>query len=245
VITVVTWFWKPVFQQARARFSPEHVRILRDMVARHYQQPHRFVCITDQPETIDADIKTIPDRGDFKSVPAPSGVRNPSCYRRLWMFAPDAAGVLGQRFVSLDLDLVICGDLSPVFDRPEDFVIYGDTNPRTFYNGSMVLMTAGCRSQVWTEFDPATSIKHAFRAGHHGSDQAWISYCLGPKEAKWTQADGVYSFRNHLKGQTVLPPGVKVVNFHGNFKPWHSEVQQGYVWARNHYKATERLAVSA
>src|SRR4029079_12831383 len=84
----------------------------------------------------------------------------------------------------------------------EDFIAWGETDPRSYYNGSMMLMTAGARPQVWTQFNAATSPRMAFKAGRFGSDQGWISYCLGKVEPIWTTKDGVYSFNIHIRPKT-------------------------------------------
>ena len=236
-LSIVCWRWRPA-SGYRSTFAPETVTVLRNMVARHYQRPHRFVCVTDAPSEIASDIATIQDWGDFTDLVSPSGDKNPSCYRRLRMFDPAISEVFGHRFVSLDLDTVIVGDMVPVWDRPEDFVIYGDTNPSTFYNGSMMLMTAGARPQVWRDFDPVRSPRLSHAAGHHGSDQGWISYCLGPLEAKWSKGDGVYSYRNDIRSTTghrnPLPGDARIVLFHGNTDPW-SEAGQNLPWVRRHW----------
>jgi hypothetical protein len=209
------------------------------MVARHYPHPHRFLCITDDAAGLDPDVETIPLWNDFAHVPSPHGGKNPSCYRRLRLFHPEIASVFGERFVSLDLDCVIVGDLTPLWDRPEDFVAWGDTNPLpgSHYNGSMMLLRAGARPQVWTEFDPATSPQLALRARCFGSDQGWISYCLGPGEARWTQADGVYSFRNDIMPANVarLPANARIIFWHGHVDPWSNYAQANCPWVREHY----------
>lgn len=241
--TILTWKWKP-FDGYRSSYGPETVNTLRSMVARHYPHPHRFVCVTDDPRGLDPRVEAIPLWNDFANVPNPHDIigglrrpKNPSCYRRLRMFHPEIATVFGKRFVSMDLDSVITGDLTPLWDRPEDIVFWGDTNPRTHYNGSMVLMTAGARPQVWTDFDPKVSPQKSKAAGCFGSDQGWISYRLGPGEAKWSKADGVYSFRNDIIPKRLpLPGNAKVVFFHGRYDPWAHVVQQQYVWVREHYR---------
>jgi hypothetical protein len=236
VETVVCWRWAPI-PGYRSEFGPATVNTLRRMVARHYPFPHRFVCVTDDAYGIDPDVEIVPLWNDFADVPSPAGGKNPSCYRRLRAFHPDIASIFGRRFVSIDLDCVIVGDLTPLWHRAEDFVIWGDTNPSTFYNGSMVLMTAGARRQVWEAFDPLASPAAARAAGHFGSDQGWISHCLGPQEAKWTRADGVYSFRNDLQGKVfTLPDDARVVMFHGRFDPWRDDVQARYPWVRSHWR---------
>lgn len=218
MITVVTWLWEtPGY---RSQFNWTHVSILREMVARHYPHPHRFVCISNVNASM-APVDTIPDDADFAELKSPHGRDNPSCYRRLRLFRPDIGAVLGERIVSLDLDVVITGDLTPLWNRPEDIVLYQDPGRRQGYCGSMLLLTAGCRPQVWEQFNALTSPTEARVGGQAGSDQAWISHILGPKEAVWTPADGVYSYRYHVAPTGTLPADARLVVCHGaNVDPW-------------------------
>lgn len=236
MLEVICWKWKPL-RGYRSQFGPEQVNTLKRMVARHYPHPHRFTCITDEAAGIDADVRVIPLWDDYAAVPSPHGGLNPSCYRRLKMFSREARTLIGERFVSLDLDCVITADLSPLWNRPEDFVIWGDTAKGTPYNGSMVLMTAGARAQVWEQFDPNTSPVLTRKAGYIGSDQAWIGLCLGPGEKKWTAADGVYSYRNEIERRGgLLPKNARVVIFHGHVDPWQATTKARHNWVRNHYQ---------
>jgi hypothetical protein len=238
VESVICWRWTPPAGY-RSTFGPETVNTLRRMVARHYRHPHRFICVTDDQHGIDTGVEVLPDFGDFANLPSPHGGSNPSCYRRLRLFHPDAAQWFGERFVSLDLDTVVTGDLSPLWDRDEDFMMWGDTNPTTHYNGSMVLLKAGSRPRVWTEFDPRTSPQRAKSAGCWGSDQGWISYVLGPCERKWTFTDGVVSYRNHVvTGDGSLPAGARIVFFHGHIDPWTPKAQARpkHQWLREAYQ---------
>lgn len=234
MLTVVTWKW-PAPTGYRSHYGPETVLTLRDMVQRHYPHPHRFVCVTDDPVP---DVECVPAWNDFARVASPHGPKHPSCYRRLRLFHPDIASTLGERLVSLDLDVVLTADVTPLWDRPEPIVLWGDTNPLpgSHYNGSMVLLSAGARPHVWTRFDPAKSPRISMQAKCFGSDQGWISYVLGAGEAKWTRADGVYSFRNHLQGRTALPANARLVAFHGRFDPWQRQVQQQHPWVAEHYR---------
>jgi hypothetical protein len=233
--SVVTFKWKPKGEY-RSTFGPETVNTLFSMVRRHFPVPFRAICVTDDPAGIDPDIEIVPLWDDFADLENPSGPLNPSCYRRLRMFAPSAGKMFGPRFVSLDLDVVIVGDMRPLWLRPEPFVIWGDTNPTTPYNGSMMLMTAGARARVWTDFHPVESPKRAQALGYFGSDQAWIGACLGHGEAMWTHRDGVYSYRNQIGvHRQDLPPNAKVVFFHGQHDPWGPRPQQ-QVWVRENYR---------
>lgn len=237
MLSVVTWKWKPA-PGYRSTFGPETVNTAKRMVARHYPDPHRFLCVTDDPAGIDADVEIVPLWNDFANVPSPHGGNNPSCYRRLRMFHPEIGQVFGERFVSMDLDCVVTGDLRPLFNRTEDFVAWGDTNPKpgSHYNGSLMLMTAGARPQVWTQFDPATSPQLSLRAQCWGSDQGWISYCLGGGEKKFGHKDGVYSFRNDLQQTRELPQNARLVIFHGRHDPWGPYAQMNFRWIAEHYR---------
>lgn len=233
-ITFVSWRWHA--QNYRSTFAPATVYALREMLARHYAKPHRFVCVTDQPEALPG-IETIPLWPDACNVPSPIGHSYPSCYRRLKVFAPDAGEMFGPRLVSIDLDTVIVGDVTPLFDRPEDFVIWGESDfPHTTpYCGSMWMLRTGTRSKVWTEFDEVKSPRLAMKAGCRGSDQGFISYVLGKGEATWTRKDGVYSFRKHLQRYGHgLPSDARIVFFHGKEDPW-GPIAQKIGWVKAHY----------
>lgn len=236
MLTVVAWKWKPR-RAYRKAFGPETVNVLRRMVARNYPHPHKFVCVTDDADGIDPDIRIVPLWEQHAELTNPHNIAGPSCYRRLRAFSAEAREMFGPRFVSLDLDTVVTGDLTPVWNRPEDFVIWGDTARGTPYNGSMFLLTAGARERVWTEFDPVKAQRETKRLRYVGSDQAWIGVCLGPNEKKWSKEDGVYSFRNQIAPYgSALPEGARVVMFHGSSDPWGVETQERYPWVKQHWR---------
>jgi hypothetical protein len=160
------------------------------------------------------------------------------------MFSKEAATLIGERIVSMDLDTVITGDITPLLSRKEDFVIWGGQAmqprmrvPFCWYNGSLMMLKAGTRTRVWEEFDPLKSPRMAHIANARGSDQGWISYCLGDKEAVWTEKEGVASYRNHVvPNRQRLPEGTRIVAFHGKHDPWMPEVQALNPWIKEHYR---------
>lgn len=235
-LTVVTFKWEPA--EGRAKFRSEHVNTLARMVRRNYPHPHRFACVTDDAAGLDPElVEVIPLWPDHGRLQNPHGPSYPSCYRRLKLFAPEMADLLGPRFVCMDLDCVVTGDLAPLWHRPEDFVMWGGTNPSTHYNGSMILMNAGARPQVWEDFHPVRSPRLAREARQFGSDQGWISYRLGKGEATWTPEDGVLGWVNHLaNGTRRPPPGTRLVFFNGKrFNPWDAQPML-LRWVRRHYQ---------
>lgn len=229
MITVVTFKWAtPGY---RATFTSEHVNILRRMVARHYRKPHRFLCITDDPAGLDGGIETFPLWDDHRSVPNPTGGGRPSCYLRLKLFDPAMREVLGDRFVMMDLDAVVLGDLSPIFDRPEQAVFWKAPKVQWPYNGAMMMMDSGSRPQVWQDFDPATSPAETQARGYRGSDQAWISHKLGEGEATWTERDGVLYY-GAMRNRHNPPLHARIIFTTGGSAPWTLR----HPWVRKHYR---------
>lgn len=242
MIEFVTFKWKPI-NGYRSTFGPEQVHVLRDMIARNYSGEHRLTCITDDPSGIDKDVRIIDlaefDEFDLSSVDSPHGAMNPSCYRRLRLWSKDAAEIIGERICSIDLDVVITANIDKIIDRPEDYVLWGDyVNKTTHYNGSLQLIRAGCRPDIYEDFDPIVTPMRTRAANFHGSDQAWLSLKLGANAPRWTIGDGVASFRIHCAKYLGrgLPKCAKVIFFHGKRDPWDEDVQDEYAWVREHWR---------
>ncbi len=235
LLTFLTYKWRPK-PGYRSNFTAENVNVLARMVARHYARPHRFICYTDDQEGIDpglVDAREIwDDYADLADYPRV----NASCFRRLKMYARDASEWLGERIVMMDLDIVITGDLEPVLDREEDFVMNSGVVPSMPYNGSLTLFSAGARPQLWEDFGPDESLKLLKSLYQPLGDDAWVGAKLGPDEAKFTPSDGVYSFKNDILGNDGrLPPNAAVVVFHGRDDP-DGLLAQRFDWVRHHYR---------
>ncbi len=144
----------------------------------------------------------------------------------------------------MDLDVVITDDLRPLLNRTEDFIAWKNPHPMWPYNGSMFMLTAGARPDVWESFDPKTSPAESHAANCRGSDQGWMSYVLGNGEATWGPEDGVYSFQDELVKRRrrmpippyPLPSNARVVVFHGPVDPWSPGVGKLARWVKDHYK---------
>lgn len=237
MIRVVTFLWKDDDYRWNSffRYGADHVNRLRNMVRRNLGLEHEFVCITDDPTGIDPDIRIVPLWDDLKEMGG--------CYRRLRAFAPDMEDLIGPRFVWMDVDCVVTGSLDPLFAREEDFVIWSNGNRKTPYCGSMVMMTAGARKEVWEDFDREASPARTRELGYIGTDQAWISARL-PGEAVWTPGDGVLSryhvgIRMHKERPMIrpyLPDSARVVFFHGPIDPSQPALQRKHRWIVEHWR---------
>jgi hypothetical protein len=149
------------------------------------------------------------------------------------MFDPDMKAVLGDRYVQLDLDTVITGDITPMLDRPEDLVINRALGVGgKGYNGSAWLHTTGTYSSIYSEFDPDLAIE-ASKKGFIGSDQAWFRYHLGLGAVPtFGPEDGSYQYRSFRRTGDQLPEDARIVFFAGQQKPWDLD----HHWIKQHYQ---------
>lgn len=214
MITILTWLWSQ--PHSRTTYNASHVNLWAAMVSRNLSMPHQLACVTNTPEGIDPGVRIITPPGEFEDVQTKRWSNGrPSCYRRLAMFRRDAAEVFGERFVCMDLDVVIGGPLDPLFDRPDDLVIFNGTAPSRPYNGSMMMLRAGCRPQVHEAFTEEGAVEAGQKFA--GSDQAWLAHILGGNESTWGEADGVVWYGPGYKRRSVRP---RVLFFPGMVKPW-------------------------
>lgn len=233
MLTVLSWLWSQ--PGMRTAYKPEHVWIWADMVSRNLSMKHRLACVTTETD-LPPSVERIEPPGEFEDVEPVWGPRKPNCFRRLSMFRADAAQTFGKRFVCIDLDCVIGGPLDSLFDRSEDLVLVKGTHESRPYNGSMMLIRAGSRPEVYEDFDQAGA--DASGAAFCGSDQAWLAHKLGWGEATWSEADGVHcfrpSFRNKLKPTILFFPGKR--------KPWDYAPARIFPFITNNYRVEAREA---
>lgn len=234
MLTVVLSYWTDTQSAWRNTYTynPEYVFRMIAMIERHLTLPHEIVVLTDSPR---------PFYG-FRTVPIEPRLFVPGKrFQKLMIFRPDAAELFGERILMMDLDCVIAGNIDSLVDRPEDIVLWANpAGGRTHYNTSLILLRAGTRNQVWTEFDPAKAVKLINNERLSGTDQAWVSRILRD-EATWTQADGVYSFKNdYMRQNRVHIPDARIISFHGRYSPALPEVASRYPWVREHYYGSEK-----
>ena len=219
------------------QYGAEHVNILYHSIQRNTTVPHRFICVTNDYEGLHPDIE---QRWLWDFCRELGG-----CYNRLYIFSDKIDQILGPRFITIDLDCVVTGNIDHILNRTDDFIIneYDIKANRhashQYYNGGIIMMDAGARKQVWDEFDPKTTPQliqpRKDKVELVGSDQAWISHILGPGEQTFDQKDGVYDFRK-LDDKRKLPENAAIVMFPGERDPL-TEYQR-YEWIRDHWRGS-------
>lgn len=227
-LAIVTFWWHDNNYKDRDKitFGVEHVEKLARSCKRHCTYDFDFVLVTDLPEKHWGEFKDV-DR----VVPLWDDNRDMGgCYVRLKAFDRETGLKLAnKRFMWLDLDIVITGNIDFLFNHKHSFWSWVDVNPPTPYCGSLVGMDVGARQEVWDKFARYESKKQAQR--YIGTDQAWIGHVLGPREKVFGRDDGVYSYKKHImhrekeKYTNILPERTKMVVFHGDVDPSISKAQ--------------------
>lgn len=227
MLTIVGWLW----HNKSGRYSAYNANIWARMIDRNLSMPHRFILMTDRPDdAYDLLIQPIPLWDDWRGLVKTKNwtAAQPNCYVRLKAFSEEAREIFGDRFVSIDLDVIPTAPLDPLFNRTEDFLIIHRHRRRETdinnYIASMWMMNAGCRKQVWEDFKGEQSIKESEQ--YMGTDQAWIRHKLGPDEAGWTENDGVFSMLRVPQGQKP-PAGSRLIVFNGVQKPHDFPTAEG------------------
>lgn len=229
----ILWKWQD--KNWRSRYNAEHVSIAADMIRRNYKGQCEIYCCTDDANGL---------RGDIIPAPLPMKAAHLGhCYRRLELFAPEYAKIIGGKFVSVDLDAVITGDLTQIIDCSPDFAIMKDYQGKQPYNGSFWIHQPSTRPQVWQNFygNEQAVIKQGDRLGFTACDQKVMATILGVNERVYDAEDGFISYKLCVRNKgNLLPFNAKFVAFHGSPKP---EDCLNIDWVAKHYRKSKRAIV--
>jgi hypothetical protein len=160
-----------VFVRGEFPYTPEYVVRLEQMARRFIARPFRFVCLTDQPETLPT-IETIAIE------------KLPECWA-LWskLHIFDQARFWSGRVLYLDLDVLLVAPLDDIIDAPSSFALIADAGGKTQheperdrcgrrlirkFNSSVMVFDAGKQTTLFDDWDWT-------RAARWSTDQDWIA----------------------------------------------------------------------
>lgn len=208
MISVVCWRWGKLFE-------PHYVSRLRNMLARHLHRDHELICVTDDPRSIPPGIRT---------VRITELQNTPRCRRRMKQYDREFAGSLGTRILSIDLDVVIVDDITPLVDRREPIVLW-KVGYAGVYSGSFVLYDYTACHSLWERYaaDPEGFPRQCGPGVQ--SDQAMLNRWIlerNIKPGEWTEDDGFVSWfggeryrslQHHGMGpdRPEVPKGARIV----------------------------------
>lgn len=202
------------------KYAPEYVDRLYAMVRRHLSGDFRFICLTDDSRGIRSEVECF----SIPPLDLPSGLPERG-WKKLTSFAADLHGLRGPALF-LDVDVVIVGSLDAFFDYPGDFLIIHDYKRpwRVTGNSSVYRFQIGAHPDVLDYFRKNfAQIRKNFR-----NEQSYLSdfLCRQGKLQYWPPA-WCPSFKYHCIPrwpsnywrEPFVPPGAKVVIFHGECNP--------------------------
>lgn len=221
-LTVVTWWWGD-------RYDVEFIERLAAGLKKHLHQEHQLIVVSGRPGVSWVGIKVVP-------IPNPELTKDRGCFARLRMFDPgwqESIGA-GERIACIDLDVIVTGELDPLFNRPEQFVILQGANAANPcpYNGSIWFLRKGYRPDVWSDFSIEAASK--IKKYEFADDQGWFWHKM-PDAAGWKvgPTSGIYAFKKPAWPQgDDLPKDARLVVFPG----WRSpEKFTALPWVQKHW----------
>lgn len=210
-----------------AKYPIEYVKKLASMVRRHtpHDIKYRFVCLTDDLTPIDG-VELI-DISKYKTLTG--------WWAKMLIFNTDLLG--NDEKLYFDLDTVIVGDLSPLFNCQhymslaicENFTkLAGNKDWPCNYGSCVMRLHPGCGYDIWREF----FLHHqAYMVENPKGDQQAI-------EEIYPSADylqdilpaGFFVGRRDFTNE--IPKGASVMIFAGNTKPHNTQL----AWIRENWK---------
>lgn len=186
------------------RYPAEEVNILRASVKRNLGIPHRFHCLTDDPAGLDEDIIVHP-------LPGPD---LPGNGPKIFTFSEGFLGLSSHdHVVSLDVDLVIVGNLDWLAERPEeDFLIAKQRNNKAGLraHGAVYRLRVGSQREIWDDFISDTKDRAARFPGNMSnafSEQRWLEHKFADREFRHFDTNRIIVFRKDceaLAGSAAL-----------------------------------------
>lgn len=221
-------------------FGPEYVNRLFSGVRRNMSQPIRFLCMTEHADGIHPDVEILPlpvEPFNEEMNKALAVANRQGAMRKVSLFRQGLVPDLDGPFLGFDLDVVITGDLTPIWDmEPGKVAMRHDwiekRKGRPTGHGSVFRFDPALHHYLYDEIaaNPYQEVETA-----RGSEQRYTSHkAMDRGDFAYIPEDWVVSFKhdclhyppvNYFK-EPNLPEAAKVVCFHG--RPKMPEAVDGY-----------------
>jgi len=229
-----------------SKYGSEYVNILYHMVKRNITLPFRFICLTEHPEEIEKEIEIMP-LPDFKE-PAPEYFKFCQAWRKLSLFDKNIYDIKGQ-ILFLDLDVVIIDNIDCFFNFSRKLAIIENWSQpnRLIGQASAFCFEVGMYTHLLEKYQTQQELV----VKTHRTEQVYITRELGKGNFDYFPDEWCKSFKFHcmpggplnsFMTPTRIPPGAKIIVFHGNPKPsdaiagvWGKPVP----WFKKFYKSVK------
>jgi hypothetical protein len=174
-------FWKPV-----VKYGVRHVEVLANMLKRH--GGHDLTVVHDGTFDLPVHLDAVRMPDEVASLP--------DYQPKLWLWSPDLRETIGERFVAIDLDVIVLGDLGPLLDVACPVYLWNEAVGEP-YNTSLFAVKPSAGLQVWEMFrdNPAQLARAARSMPRWTGDQSWVALILGPLLPTFGEVEGVVRYR--------------------------------------------------
>lgn len=219
------------------KYPAAYVNRLHRAVRRSTPGDHRFYCVTDDAAGLEPGIQALP----IPALPVLGDTVMDRGWRKLTLFSPALSEIRGPTLF-LDLDMVLVDSLRPFFGTGQAFSVIKDYKRfryRNAYAGntSVFFYEAGRDYGVYARLQQlGTAVRERYR-----NEQEFLSDCMRQQGllSYWPK-DWCPSYKYQcvpplpfsLWRAPALPPGAKVVVFHGRPKPEEALAGTGAKWYR-------------
>jgi hypothetical protein len=143
------------------KYSPEYVNHLARAVRRYLLVPHRFVCLTDDPQGVDDDVEMMPLVEDL-----------PGWWNKIALFKSTIHDLQGT-LLYFDLDMVIIRSINGFATYEGQLVAMPTFRRAGEYGSALMRFEIGQHQRVWDLFVPRA--RDVIREVQ--GDQNWINAC--------------------------------------------------------------------
>lgn len=219
------------------KYGAEYVNRLYHMVCKNLTLPFTFVCLTDNPDGLDAAIKYYP----IPELPLPGGLPERG-WKKLTTFTPSLYDLRGTALF-LDIDIVIINNIDCFFTQPntqndEVWIIRDWKKPwRMVGNSSVYRFQIGAVPGLLNYFQQHfNEIRRHFR-----HEQAFLSWYIRQyHQLSYWPDDWCLSYKYHVLKKLPFslwqapekPQHGKIIVFHGEVNPPDAITGGGGKWYR-------------
>lgn len=215
------------------KYPRHYVTRLQQMVAKWLWVPHRFICLTDDPEPIP----------NVESVNI-GWTQLAGWWAKMALFDPEIRGP--GPCLYFDLDTIITGTLAPLADARyyERFGICanftraaGNTRWPCRYGSCVMTFPAGWGAGIWQEFRSAPD---DYMHDNPKGDQQLIEHLVPNAVMLQDNLPPGYfvGYRELYRHPLAPPPGASIIVYGGREKPHNTPLQ----WARNAWRGEQSAA---
>ena len=191
--------------------ATQYITNLYRGVAQHIHIPFKFICFTNEEVEVDPNI-------EIRELPMITSI---GVLPRMYMFS-EKSGLFGHQVLSLDLDIIIVGDLDKIAGYEGLFCTRRSWMIKEHFqlDGDIMSFRAGQENEkrFW---DPIVRNTTRIINLTCGRERSWVREVTGGIADTWDEVapHQVVSYKKHVKGLSAPPKNATIISCHGHPRP--------------------------